>query len=251
MKTKINTLIVLFFLCIPILAQQEDEKQNNTLFQKNGTRSVDSILPENNFAGNSGKFADPRDGHNYRWVRIDKQIWMAENLAWLPDEIPPTNNTGYQVFSDKKNRDKPLRQLTYYQDYGVIYQYDVALNACPPGWRMPLDYDWLKLESFLGINKDQLMLEGPRGEHGNLLKADSIWECYLPEINNTGFSAKPSGYYDNKKRSFFEIGKSTTFWSVEVNKNTIWCRTLMIKKVKIERFKAPKQHAYSLRCIKE
>jgi uncharacterized protein (TIGR02145 family) len=44
---------------------------------------------------------------------------------------------------------------------GVLYNYMAATKACPPGWRLPMDYDWLKLESFLGVEKELLLFEGP------------------------------------------------------------------------------------------
>ena len=37
---------------------------------------------------NSGTFVDCRDEHIYQWIKIGNQIWMQENLAFLPSVSP-------------------------------------------------------------------------------------------------------------------------------------------------------------------
>jgi hypothetical protein len=41
------------------------------------------------FEANSGTFTDERDGREYKWVKIGDQIWMAENLAYVPYVCAP------------------------------------------------------------------------------------------------------------------------------------------------------------------
>jgi len=78
-------------------------------------------------------FVDSRNGKTYKYVKIDKQTWMAENLNYK------TGNSW--CFDDfNRNCDK----------YGRLYDWNSAKNACPAGWHLPSQEEWQKLIDFAG-----------------------------------------------------------------------------------------------------
>lgn len=92
-----------------------------------------TTLPEPvfvDFGGASGKFHDDRDNSEYRWVRVGKQVWMAENLRFhLQQECWKSDSDGI---------------TTYY------YSRESLDRACPPGWRAPEKEDFEKLVAAVG-----------------------------------------------------------------------------------------------------
>lgn len=80
-----------------------------------------SKTKKDNFSGNSGTFTDSRDDQTYRWIRMkDGKIWMAENASYKT-----SNSYCYD------NKESNCNQ------YGRLYIWEAAKNACPEGWRLP------------------------------------------------------------------------------------------------------------------
>ena len=80
------------------------------------------------------RFRDSRDGRVYDAVRVGAREWMTANLRYAS-----------------------ARSWCYRDDaeeceaHGRLYPWDVAREACPVGWRLPSDRDWMDLEEALGI----------------------------------------------------------------------------------------------------
>ncbi len=172
-------------------------------------------------------FIDPRDGHKYKWVKIGNQIWMAENLAYMPWVNPPRKQAlGIWVYDYEGEDVAEAKATANYQKYGCLYDWPTAMELgpeylekewggdpenhqglCPPGWRMPSDKDWMELESFLGMPDSVLTLDGGNraGQDdlsymsydyppvGSYLKASTDWISGSYGNNITGFNAQPSG----------------------------------------------------------
>jgi len=144
--------------------------------------------------GNSGTFTDLRDGKNYKWVKIGDQIWMAENL-----------NYSKVAWSRCYEENKSNCEI-----YGRLYDWKSAKTACPTGWHLPSDEDWMKLIIFLG---------GESVAGGNVKETGaSHWRFPNVKATNTsGFTALPGGMMD-MDGIFYGLGTEAHFWSSYKNK---------------------------------
>ena len=81
-----------------------------------------------------GKMIDPRDNHEYKIVTIGEQIWMAENLAYLPSVSKPeaaATSDGdplYFVFNYDGEDVNAAKATKEYKTYGVLYNWYAAMN---------------------------------------------------------------------------------------------------------------------------
>ena len=124
-------------------------------------------------------FIDSRDDFEYPTVEIGDQCWFAHDLMYNDEFSTTWNGEGVRT------KGSP------YQDTGMLYQFDAAMDGsttegaqglCPKGWYIPSNNDW-----------DDLFDEIGGTNQANKLKCD---EEYNDGTNETGFTAIPGGYYD-------------------------------------------------------
>ncbi len=227
-----------------------------------------------------GSFIDGRDGHEYGWVRVGSQIWMSENLAYLPEIHAITDNSvdepRYYVYGNS-SRDidsakkfqmpgnNTIDSINVYNEFGVLYNWPAIADGqnpgdkkyfqgvCPAGWHVPSDKEWMRLESTLGMDNLDVPAIGLRssGDVSYLIKSTSMWENAGTGIDSVGLNLKPSGKaYTGTE--FTELYRKAIFWSAtpDIN-NHVWTREVNCCDNGIIRRSRYVEDGYAVRCIKD
>lgn len=109
------------------------------------------------------------EGNEYKWVSIGGLDWMAENLkCGIPYyEQKSENSWGELNYTFEVPSLKDAKQI--WETFGNYYSYKEALDNCPPGWRLPTDDDWKKIELAFGMSVDDADKTGWRNGAGMLM----------------------------------------------------------------------------------
>lgn len=201
--------------------------------------------------GSSGStFTDPRDGKVYQTVVIGNQVWMAENLAYLPsvnmvaDGSDDAAGSYYYVYGYDGTNVADAKATDNYATYGVLYNWTAAMNACPDGWHLPSDAEWTELTDYLGGTSVA----------GGKLKETGTTHWNTPNTgatNETGFTALPGGYRGSYG-SFYSIGDGGDWWSATEGSATIaWGRFMYYDYSSVGRDYANKEVGNSVRCVRD
>ncbi len=194
-------------------------------------------------------FTDTRDGNIYQTVTIGDQVWMAENLRYLPSVVESDTGSDtiafYYVYGYEGTNVNAAKATEEYTTYGVLYNWSAACISCPQGWHLPSDEEWTQLIDYLG------------GENvaGGKLKETGTTHWYSPNIgatNETGFTALPGGYCRSRFGSFFHIGSNGFWWSsTDASYSTVQCLIMFHSNSRVERSFSNKSSGLSVRCIKD
>lgn len=198
----------------------------------------------------SGNFIDIRDNNEYKWVKLGEQVWMAENLAYLPSVSRSSEGTitepYYYVYGYQGSNVSEAKATENYSIYGVLYNWQAAMNACPVGWHLPTDLEWSQLIDYLGGSENA----------GGKLKEIGTNHWNSPNTgatNESGFTALPGGCRHDFG-NFINMAAGGYWWSeTEANATNAWIRNLtyIFSDVLRGNSNNNKQLGFSVRCIKD
>jgi len=196
------------------------------------------------------------DGHQYKTVKIGKQVWMAENLNvshFRNGDIIPESKDWVTSEDGKPAWCYNNNDITNGKKYGKLYNWNAAKDPrglAPKGWHIPTVADWKILTKYLG------------GENvaGGKLKSTYGWvnKGYYRSVNNgngineSGFAALPGGSRDFDLE-FGGIGELGFWWSASANNTGYgWFCILEFENSKITMDSTPyARNGYSVRCVKD
>jgi uncharacterized protein (TIGR02145 family) len=220
-----------------------------------------------------GSFTDGRDEHLYKWVKIGSQVWMTENLAYLPAVSPPSlgseTSQYFYVYEYNGTIVNDAKLTSNYITYGVLYNWPAAMNGasssdlnpsgvqgiCPSGWHLPSDAEWKQLEIYLGMSQAGADSDTWRGTtEGGKLKETGYDHWISPNTgatNSSCFTALPGGGRGNNGNwlgvGYYGVWESAT----EYGTTREWYRTLNFDKASVGRYSDDKGNGYSVRCVRD
>lgn len=179
---------------------------------------------------------DTRDGKTYETVRIGNQVWMARNLNYASEK-------SFCYDYDQALCDR----------YGRLYVWEDALTACPEGWRLPTQEDFLKLIKKAGGKQSR---RDPASwlNAGKALKSKGGWvyegKSKYNGNNSLGFDALSAG--ERSTRGPFEnFGTWTNFWSSTQGDLESSAETMGLHALGDDAMQggSTKTYGFSVRCI--
>ena len=179
----------------------------------------------------TGVVGDPlRFGTIYRQVTIGEQTWMAENVNY--------ETTSGSFCSD----DEP----NFCDKYGRFYTWTAAKEACPTGWSLPTNDDWNVLFNEVG----------GIDVAGRKLRSTSGWKDDDNGTDDYGFSILPAGFYFfySSSESYTQTSKTThaEFWvNNELSTTDAYRMYFYYLYDQASPNTYPKNHGFSVRCIKD
>jgi TolB protein len=182
----------------------------------NAPRQITRLLAEESFI-------DARDSRSYPVVRLGTQLWMARNVAFSTND-----SSCYQ-------------NAAACDESGRLYTWDAALQACPDGWHLPTDEEWIALETHLGMSEEDTKKTGARGKDQG---------ANMRSGGSSGLQMPISGYR-RPTGEFVRAGERAAFWTAtEANQEDAWHRDIRSDVGTVYRSPVTKTYALSVRCIR-
>lgn len=201
------------------------------------------------FSASDNAFTDPRDGKKYYTETIGSRIWFRHNLAYA-GRIADTG-TGVPYLDCEAMTDV----------FGLYYTQEQAMQACPSGWRLPSEEDWLDMANAVAGDAAAFgRNETYRGLAGALMadarfNGNVLWE-YWPQVkitNSSRLSALSAGYATVSEGSnkFEGSSKYAAFWTSEKDGERGTYRYIHVESPDLYIGTGYGSFAASVRCVKD
>ena len=262
--------------------QVQTQDKNNIWYYNQGISThvplMMAIGPDGQPCEDMPQLQDPRDENTYTTIYIGGQCWMAENLRYLPQvSAPPLQSETeamHYVYGYEGQSVGEASATASYQQYGVLYNWPAAREACPPGWRLPTHKEWLELEEYLMQTYELSAEREAVNAVGNSLKScrqlnspylgcptpvHPRWAGFPPSADESvhfgtddfGFAALPGGRYLGQM--FAGRGLDGHWWTSTISETAgqPWAHSMHSYQGNISRQWFQAQAGLSLRCISE
>ena len=177
------------------------------------------------------RFADDSTEQLYKMMKFGDQTWMTENLNYKTE-----NSYCYD------NNDENCTQ------FGRLYTWAAANEACPEGWHLPNQTEW---ETLIIAADGNLSEYTDYNLAGLALKSAEGWDNAGNDTLAIGFSALPAGIKDYESDVFNGIDSYTYFWT-STGKDTYSAYYVKLSSFTNQALidYADKSYGYSIRCLK-
>ena len=218
-------------------------KSSSSMESSSSVESSSSI--KSIYDAENNTLTDLRDNQVYKTVTIGDQIWMAENLNYMPEDTAGTIYSGATVCgggeldSQEDSGECSIFGRLYLGS--IVFQNTTSSNhqgVCPDGWIVPLKKDFETMISFLGENPSS-----------KLKKDDGMWSN-SEHSNLSGFSAVKAGAFSSNLKKYSFEG-NYIFYFEKSSQYTYFFR-LLDKQDDIPSYSyGLKHYMYSVRCLKK
>ena len=189
-------------------------------------------------------FRDERDGRVYRYQKAGRYDWMAENLAYA--------GYGYSYFNSEV-----MDNL-----FGRYYSWKDAVKACPEGWRLPTNEEFLAFHNQYAqtpATQARETYQSGAGLHmaNAYFNASRMWEFWpdVKPVNTSGLSLLPLGYLAirGEEHAHLDPMQYALFWTAdEAGEEQAYYRSIFMKYDRIYCETGYKDYmALNVRCIRE
>ena len=158
---------------------------------------------------------------------------------------------------------------TYHQ-YGALYNLPAAMDACPPGWHLSSDPEWVALINYVAANYDEVnentvanALKSRRQVNSPLgapwaTEEHPRWDEHAVQygLDLVGFNAEPGGMRTIPPPGlpdlyFSDYGRSGRFWTSTTTGTYYYMRMFFNGTSVVGRNDLYSEYGASVRCVRD